>query len=379
MKGHIRKRGANSWELKFDAGRDDAGRRKIRFVTVKGSKREAQAELARRLASVADGGHVDPSKLTVIDHVRNRVALWRANGTISARTAQGYDGLIANQIAPFPIASRPLQKLSSSDVEIWHSKLRTEGRRNGKGGVSTRTIHHAHKLLAKSLREAVRHGLVLRNVATEQRPPKLSAAPMVILTREQVKELPAKLHDLPIRAPAIVALLTGIRRGELLALHWPDVDLDRKVIRIRDALEQTLEHGVRFKGPKTKSGVRTVSLPDDAVAALQEHRRQQLEMRVALGLGKAPENALVFPAPGTDRLWIPDSFSSAWGDVGVGVTFHALRHTHASMLIAAGIPITEIAYRLGHASPATTLSIYAHMFERTDAKAAAAINAALGG
>ena len=112
--------------------------------------------------------------------------------------------MIAHQIAPFPIASRPLQKLSSSDVETWHGQLRTEGRRNGKGGVSIRTIHHAHKLLAKSLREAVRHGLVLRNVATEQRPPKLNAAPMVILTPEQVKELPAKLKGRPIYAPAML-------------------------------------------------------------------------------------------------------------------------------------------------------------------------------
>ena len=86
MKGHVRRRGANSWELKFDAPREDGGRR-IVYCSVKGTRREAQAELARRLAQVADGGHVDPHKLTVINHVRARTALWRANGTISARTA----------------------------------------------------------------------------------------------------------------------------------------------------------------------------------------------------------------------------------------------------------------------------------------------------
>jgi integrase len=119
------------------------------------------------------------------------------------------------------------------------------------------------------------------------------------------------------------------------------------------------------------------------VETLREHRRQQLEMRLALGLGKAPANALVFPAPGTERLWNPDVFSGLWKDVatelGLGVSFHALRHTHASMLIAKAVPITEIAHRLGHSSPAVTLSIYAHLYERDDSKAAAAINAALGG
>src|SRR5262249_20657530 len=225
--------------------------------TVRGSKREAQAELTRLLAQVQAGSYVGPDKLTVVEHVRNRVALWRANGTISARTAQGYEGLIEHQIAPFPIASRPLQKLSSADIEAWPTVLRTQGRHDGKGGVSHRTIHHAHKILKRSLDDAVRHKLVLRNVAIEQRPPKVNARPMVILTPEQGREFPAKLDALPICAPAIVALHTGMRRGELLALPWSDVDLDRKVIKVRAALEQTKEHGVRFKEPKTKSGVRS--------------------------------------------------------------------------------------------------------------------------
>src|SRR5262249_52124817 len=187
------------------------------------------------------GGHVEPHKLTVAEHVRNRVALWRANGAITARTEQGYREAVTNRIAPFPIASRSLQKLSSADIEAWHVTLRTQGRRDGNGGIAPRTINQAHKLLKKCLDDAVRHKLVLRKVAAEQRPPKVNADPMIILTPEQVKELPAKLAGKPIRAPATVALFTGVRRGELLALRWSAVNLDRKVIEIRAALEQTKE------------------------------------------------------------------------------------------------------------------------------------------
>jgi integrase len=378
VRGHIRKRGKNSWQLKFETDRVD-GRRQTHYLSFKGSKKEAAAELNRLLSRAQDGAYAEPSKLTVLQHVRNRVALWRANGAISPRTAQGYEGLVKHQIAPFPIASRLLQKLTSVDVETWHATLRTEGRHDRAAGISNRMIHHAHKVLKKSLDDAVRHKLVVRNVAAEERPPKVDAPEMRILTAEQVKELPATLDGLPICAPALVALHTGMRRGEVLALRWPDVDLDRRVIKIRVALEQTVELGVRFKAPKTKAGLRSIDLPDAVIEVLREHRRRQLEMRLALGLGKPADNALVFPFPGTERPWGPDSFSAAWGDLGLGVSFHGLRHTHASMLIAQKVPITEIAHRLGHASASTTLSIYAHMYEQDGSRAVAAINAALKG
>jgi integrase len=379
MRGHIRKRGGNSWEIKYDIDRAD-GRRQTRYKSFRGSKREAQAELTRLLSQVQTGSHIEPHKLTVIEHVRNRVTLWHANGITSPKTHERYEELVEYQMARFPIASRPLQKLTAADIEAWHTALRTKGRQDGTGGVSNRTIHHAHKLLAKALREGARHGLVFKNVATEERPPKIGIKPIRILTPEQVKELPTKLAGRSICAPAVVALFTGARRGELLALHWSAVDLDRKVIEIRDALEQTVAHGVRFKGTKTKSGERVIGLPNIVVDTLREHRRQQLELRLALGLGKLSRDALVFPSPGTERPWNPDAFSAAWSDVsvelGLGIGFHNLRHTHASQLIAAGVPITEIAHRLGHASPTTTLSVYAHLFERDDSKAAAAIDAA---
>jgi integrase len=381
MKGHIRRRGKNSFELKYDLERTD-GTRRIVYKSVKGTKRAAQAELTRLLGQMQTGGYVEPDKLTVIEHVRNRVAIWRAKGITSPKTHERYHELIEHQLARFPIASRLLQKLTATDIEAWHLDLKTKGRKDGSRGIADRTIHHVHKLLSKALREGVRHGLVLKNVATEERPPKIEdAKPMQILTPKQVIDLPVMLAGRSICAPAIVSLFTGARRGELLALRWSAVDLDRKVMEIRAALEQTTAHGTRIKDPKTKAGKRTIALPDIAVATLREHRREQLELRLALGLGKAPADALIFPSPGTERLWNPDAFSAAWNDVvvecGLGIGFHALRHTHASQLIHHGVPITEIAHRLGHASPATTLSIYAHMFEKDNSRAAAAINAAL--
>jgi integrase len=154
------------------------------------------------------------------------------------------------------------------------------------------------------------------------------------------------------------------------------------VAGVREALEET-KAGIRFKAPKTRNGTRDITLPDLVVNVLREHRRQQLEQRLALGLGKLPDDALVFP--GTEgRPQSPRDLSTLWAlaaaRAGLGpVTFHALRHTHASQLIDAGVDIVTISRRLGHAGPNITLQIYAHLFRKTDDKAARAINAALAG
>jgi integrase len=156
---------------------------------------------------------------------------------------------------------------------------------------------------------------------------------------------------------------------------------DVRQIKVRESLEETKAHDVRFKETKTASGRRDVSLPDIVVDVLRDHRRQQLELRMAMGLGRMPDDALVFPAlDGGPQA--PRQLSGDWREVreaaGVeDVTFHALRHTHASQLIDAGVDIVTISKRLGHASPAITLKVYAHLFQQRDDKASAAINAAM--
>jgi integrase len=201
---------------------------------------------------------------------------------------------------------------------------------------------------------------------------------MVIV--QNVPGLVDKMRGSRLYVPAMVALFTGARLGEVLALRWSRVDLDGKTISIREALELT-KAGIRFKAPKTKAGRRDVTLPDLLVNALREHRKERLELQIKLGAGRLPDDALLFANLEGGPLQ-PSNVSSDWGElagrIGVpDVTFHGLRHTHASQLIDAGVDIVTISKRLGHARPSVTLAIYAHMFQKDDAKAAAAINAAL--
>jgi integrase len=199
-----------------------------------------------------------------------------------------------------------------------------------------------------------------------------------------VRDVPDLLDNLRgkrLYVQAVLALTTGMRLGEILALKEHRAHLDRGVVEVREALEETKAKGIVFKTPKSKAGRRDITLPDIAIEALREHRKQLLELRMKLGLGKLPDDALLFANLDGGPLR-PSAISSDWGELAerIGmpeITFHALRHTHASQLIANGVDIVTISKRLGHAKPSVTLAIYAHMFTSDDSKAAAAIDAAL--
>jgi integrase len=373
MKGHIQQRGKTSWRLKFDAGRDEkTGERKIQYHTFHGTKRQAQVRLAELIASVAQAKYVEPNKVTVAEFVRGRVEIWEAAGDITARTAHRYRQLVENQVAPH-LGTKLLQKLRRLDIEAWHALLRA-------GGLAPRTIGHAHRVLGKALRDAERDDLIARNVCKLQAAPRVAESEMIIV--QDVRGFVAKLHGSRLYVPAMVALFTGMRLGEVLALHWNRIDLDGKRLSVREALEPA-KGGVGFKAPKTKAGRRDISLPDILVGALRDYRRVQLQSRMQLGLGRLPADALLFAQLDGSPLH-PSNVSSDWGAFAARIgmpelTFHGLRHTHASQLIASGVDIVTISQRLGHARPSVTLAIYAHMFTSDDSKAAAAINAAMPG
>jgi integrase len=285
MKGHIRQRGSRSFELKFDAGRDPTtGKRIIQYQSFKGTKREAQIKLASLIAAVDAGSFVEPSKITIVEFVRQRVDAWQASGAISAKTAQRYRELTENQI--LHIGAKPLQKLRPLDIEAWHAALR-------KSGLAPRTIGHAHRVLSKALKDAVANDMLMKNVATAKPAPKVDDDETVIC--QDVPGLMEKLKsNARLHVPGTVALFSGMRLGEILALRWGRVDLDRNVIQVREAVEYTKAHGLRFKLPKSKAGRRDVTMPDLLIETLRDYRKAQLELRMKLGAGKLQDDALLF-------------------------------------------------------------------------------------
>jgi integrase len=341
--GHIRRRGARSWEIKFDIGADPAtGKRRIRYHSFKGTKREAQLKLAQLVADNEAGNYVDVSKLTVSEFFDRWERDWAATN-VGPKTLERYREIVRNQIKPH-IGNHPIQKLRPVNLTALYATLM-----RGDNGLAARTVGHVHRVLHRALGHAATWGVVVQNVASLVSPPRVASTEIEMLREDDIKAVLQKL-----------------------ALRWQDVDLDAGKIRVERSLEQT-KAGLRFKSPKTKHGRRTITIDPATVAELRAHRKGQAERRLTLGLGKPLADALVFPT-WDFQVRSPNALTKEWSvamaEAGLKVTLHSLRHTHASSLIAAGVDVLTISRRLGHASPTITLGVYGHLFANTDDRAA---------
>jgi integrase len=378
MTGHIRRRGEHFWEIKFDLEADPGGKRRTRYVSFKGTKKEAKAELMRLMVEADKGQDVDPSRVTLAEFL-DRWETW-AETQVSAKTLERYKELAAHHVRPH-LGGQRLQKLRAVHFAELYGRLQ-KPKTDGGAGLSARTVGHVHRLLHRVFGHAMKWSMIANNPIASAEPPAVERTEIKILAPEQIKVVLQGLKGRPLYPIALMGLSTGMRRGELVALRWKDVDLDRGLIRVEQSLEQT-NAGLRFKAPKTKAGRRTVMIPASIVGELRAHWRQQQEQRLTIGLGGASGDDLVF-ARYDGTPWPPDSLTAAWARTVRMlklpiVTLHALRHTHVSQLIASGLDVVTVSRRIGHSNPSITLGVYAHLFGNTDIRAASAVEQAMAG
>jgi integrase len=377
MTGHSRRRGAKTWELKFDVGADPrTGKRVTRYHSFKGTKREAQAELVRLKAAADRGDYVDPAKTTLTEFL-DKWETWAAT-QVSAKTLERYRELAAHHVRPHLGASR-IQKLKTADFAELYGRLQKPKSENG-AGLAPRTVGHVHRLLHRVFGSAVKWSVVVANPVAVAEPPRVPRTEIEILEPGEIRTVLQALRGRPLYPVAVIGLTTGMRRGEITALRWGDVDFAGGRIRVERSLEQT-NAGLAFKSPKTKAGRRSISIPPSIVTELRDHWRRQGELRLALGIGKAGPDDLVF-AREDGSPWPPDSLTTAWQKTLASlklpkVTLHSLRHTHVSQLIASGLDVVTVSRRIGHSNPTVTLGVYSHLFGNTDERAAAAVETAL--
>lgn len=360
--GHIRQRGRDSWELKYDAARDPVtGKRTVKYKTVRGSKRDAQRELRKLLDAVENGTHTDAGKLTL--------AAWLTTWTdgrrhsISAKTAERYDELIAKHINP-QIGHVLLPKVTPVVLNGFYAERLERGRLDGKGGLSPQTVRHLDRLLHRAFHDAVRARLLAMNPTDYVDRPKPQRKPKATLQGDELPALLAKASGGRLYAPVFIILATGCRRGELLALRWRDIDLDASVAQVVQTLEETKQHGLRMKDVKTAAGRRRIDLPGSAIGVLKAHQIQQKKAALAQGISWSTDG-LVFPYA-VGLPWKPRNFTKAVKTLAASAGIakfspHAGRHDHFTRLLQGGIHPKVAQVRAGHSSVVVTLDIYSHV------------------
>ena len=226
----------------------------------------------------------------------------------------------------------------------------------------------------------MRWQLLVRNPADAVEPPRPSRRELRALTPEQVRRLLSAADVTPHSALVRIAVLTGMRRGELLGLRWRDLDLDSGELHVQQTAQRITGRGVIFRQPKTRLSRRSIALSPEAVRVLRAHRRQQAEGRLLAGPAYHDRD-LVF-ASGLGSAVEAGALARTWRAVvaaaGVGpVRFHDLRHAHATLMLQNGVHPKIVSERLGHASIAITLDTYSHVLPGLQAAAAAKLDALL--
>lgn len=375
-RGHIRPQGKGSWEIKFDLGRNPlTGRRITRYRTFRGNKREAQAELTRLLSQRDDGSLIEHSKLTVAAFLDRWLEYMRAR--VSPKTHERYTDICRNNLIP-GLGAVVLTKLQPIQITDAFAIALSNGRKDGKGGLSPHTVHYMHRVLRNALRQAVRWQMLGRNPTDAVEAPKIERKQMMALDEGGTAALLEAARETTLFIPILIGALCGLRRGEITALRWRSVDLKRGELSIVASTEQTKE-GVREKPPKSGRG-RTVALPSLAVDELRQHRVKQAEALLKLGIRLSDDHHVVMRA---DTLPLQPRSVTHMFELFLrhrGLTrirFHDLRHSHATHLLANGVHPKVAQERLGHSSIAITLDLYSHVLPGMQADAAARVDAAL--
>lgn len=376
MKGHIRERSPGRWAIILDVHDPETGKRRRKWHSFSGTKREAQKECARLIAAMGAGLYVEPAKTLLrqfldqwLKHVATQVA---------PRTLERYREIALKNVAPL-LGHTALASLRPEQISAAYAKALTSGRRDGAGGLSPRTVLHMQRILRQALEQAVRWGLLARNPADVVRPPKVERVKMKALDPAEAARLLEHFRPTRMFIPVLLGVLCGLRRGEITALKWGAIDLARAQIAIAESTEQT-RTGTREK--ETKSGrARTVALPSLAVEELQRHRVRQAEELLRLGIRPTPDTHVFAQADGTPVQ--PNSLTHEFVRI-LGQTqslprirFHDLRHSHATHLLANGVHPKIAQERLGHSSVGITLDLYSHVLPGMQADAAARVDAAL--
>ncbi len=362
MKGSVIKRG-NRYSVVVDLGRDEKGRRVRRWHSGFLTRQEAEEARVNILSQLQKGSYVSPRNTTVRDYLIQ----WLdglPSSNLRASTIDSYRRNVKTHVLP-RIGHLQLQKLTTSHVNALLADLLQTGRMDGNGGLGRRTVSYIRTILHSAFEDAITDNLVVHNVVENARRPQGREfhTTMRTYSADQVRHFldSASSHFL---FPAfLVAVTTGMRRGEICGLEWEAVDFENARLYVRQTLG-VIRYRLNFESTTKTGRGRAIDLDYKTVATLRSHRARQLQEKLAFG-GSFNQRELVFVAEDGSPLH-PERLSKTFRRQAKAanlpvIRFQDLRHTHATLALKAGIPTKVVAERLGHASTVITENIYMHV------------------
>lgn len=355
MKGYFRKRGSK-WSFTVDIGRDpETGKRKQKMLSGFKTKKEAEKACAELIAQIENGSYVNVSSDTFGSFIMNYMETVAKQET---RPSTYYSQLsvVKNHILP-ELGEVKLKNISPVHFQkFYNQKLKEK--------LSNNYVRKMHGIINKALNTAVHWGMLAKNPCEFVKPPRASKRDIHVWTMEQAHHFLEFMKGKRNYIVFVLAIYTGMRRGEILALRWQDCNLEEGTLSVRQTLYRTGIDQLQFRETKTKASRRVISLPTFVINCLRKHKIEQNEQKLRLGNAYKNLDLVVATPLGTpvEPNTMNDYFQKQTKRAGLPVIrFHDLRHTHATILLRLGENPKLVSERLGHASVTITLDTYSHV------------------
>lgn len=381
MRGIVVKKG-KGWYVVLEMKTEDGGRdrkwrspRKELGLKKPATKKQAEELLIKLSHDLQQGTYIAPNDMT-FGELLDRWLDIHGKQNLAKTTYAIYASHIRKHIKP-ELGAIQVTKLKAFHLQQFYSKKLEGGRADKKdGGLSPKSVVGIHKVISSALKVAVTWELVAKNVAETISPPRVPETPQETWTADHAQAFLRAIDGHRLRPLYVLAIATGMRRGEILGLRWQDIDWNKGTIQIVQSMVATPD-GQIITDTKTSSGRRSVVISGGLLALLKEHQEKCREEAAVLGTtkGHAPNgNQLVFTSergtPLNPRNLLRH-FYSACERAGVPkIPFHALRHTHATIMLKQGVHPKIVSERLGHSRVGVTLDIYSHVLPGMQAEAA---------
>ena len=354
MKGSIRRRSKNSWEIRFDLPRGPKGERRRGHATIRGAKMDAQRRLRELLTMAETGLPPDTSKMTLGAYLEQWFGYHESR--VRARTIYGYRNSLRRYVIP-TLGHIRLTQIQPAQVDKLYISMTSNG-------LSPRTALQTHRILKRALKQALRWNLIVRNPLDLIDAPSFEPKEMLTLTAKQLNALVIEALHRPYGTAIIVGAYTGLRRGELTGLKWTDIDFTNGMVSVAREIVFVPGKGYIVSAPKSAKGRRVVDITPEVVTHLKRHAAQQAEHRLSIESVWKDEGWVLARPDGShvNPNAITKAFKNLRDELELPpVRLHDLRHTHASLLLKAGVHLKVVSERLGHSNIGITADIYSHV------------------